>query len=351
MLKIEKGKQWRPPKVVIYGPEGVGKTTLAAKFPRPLFVDFEGGSSRLDVDRIQRPGSLAELKVVIDDLRRDHGDYRTLVLDTADWMEQLVVEQVCADRKVKDLGEIAYGQGYNIVAGVFADLLDSLTRLQTATQMGVVFCAHALQRKVDNPEQMSQYDHWELKLSKKASPLLKEWCDFLLFYKFETNLIKEGDKVRAVGQNRIICSGHTAWYDAKSREATLKPTIKANDAGIEHLLANIWQEIDPRNETKAEPKPEPKPQPKAEPVPDQPVLEGKQEPKAEAQPKEYTPKQSKLCDLMIASGVKQSELDRMVAKMGILSAGTPLKAYNDATCDKLIANWDKVLRNINKLRG
>lgn len=350
MLKIEKGKQWRPPKVVIYGPEGVGKTTLAAKFPRPLFVDFEGGSSRLDVDRIQRPGSLAELKVVIDDLRRDHGDYRTLVLDTADWMEQLVVEQVCADRKVKDLGEIAYGQGYNIVAGVFADLLDSLTRLQAATQMGVVFCAHALQRKVDNPEQMSQYDHWELKLSKKASPLLKEWCDFLLFYKFETDLIKEGDKVRAVGQSRIICSGHTAWYDAKSREATLKPTIKTNDAGIEHLLACIFQTVDPREEVAGPAHAQETPKP----VEEQPVLEGKAEPQPEPQLKqEFTPKQSKLCDLMIASGVKQSELAAMVSRMGILMAvaAGDLHNYNDATCDKLISNWDKVQRNINKMRG
>lgn len=342
MLRIEKGKQWKPPKVVIYGPEGIGKTTLASKFPQPIFIDFEGGSSRMDVDRIPRPGSLAELKAILDELQKDHADYKTLVLDTADWLEQLVINHVCADRKVKALGEVAYGQGYNLVADVFAQLLDRLAQFQAATGMGVLFCAHAIQRKVDNPEQMSTYDHWELKLSKKACPLLKEWCDFLLFYKYETDLVKDGEKTRAVSQERVICSGHTAWYDAKSRDASLKPTIKANSAGIEHLLACIWQEIDPREEVAGPAKAKEA----TKPVDDQPILEAKPD-------NPFSEKQSKLCDLMIASGVKQTELAAMVVKMGILPdpAASDLHNYNDATCDKLITNWDKVQRNINKMRG
>ena len=345
MLKIEKGKQWKPPKVVVYGPEGVGKTILASKFPKPVFLDFEGGSSRLEVDRIPRPRTLAELNAKLDEYQREPLGHKTLVFDTADWMEQLIVNHVCADRKVKALGEVAYGQGYNLVADVFAQLLDRLAQFQAATGMGVLFCAHAAQRKVDNPEQMSTYDHWELKLSKKASPLPKEWCDFLLFYKFETDVVKDGEKTRAVSEERVICSGHTAWYDAKSRDASLKPTIKANPAGIEHLLACIWQEVDPRNEV-VEAKPAPKPNPEPEPVTDQPVLEAKPE-------KEFSEKQSKLCDLLVTAGVKQSELAAMVARMGILpsEAASDLHNYNDATCDKLIANWDKVQRNIAKMRG
>lgn len=347
MIKIEQGKQWRPPKVVVYGPEGVGKTILASKFPKPVFLDFEGGSSRLEVDRIPRPRTLAELNAKLDEYQREPLGHKTLVFDTADWMEQLIVNHVCADRKVKALGEVAYGQGYNLVADVFAQLLDRLAQFQAATGMGVLFCAHAAQRKVDNPEQMSTYDHWELKLSKKASPLLKEWCDFLLFYKFETDLVKDGEKTRAVSEERVICSGHTAWYDAKSRDASLKPTIKANDAGIEHLLACIFQTIDPREEVAGPAHAKETP----EPVDDQPVLEAKPETKPEAKP--FSERQSKLCDLMVAAGVKQSELAAMVGKMGILTAAAAndLHNYNDATCDKLISNWDKVQRNINKMRG
>lgn len=350
MIKIEKGKQWKPPKVVIYGPEGIGKTTLASKFPKPLFIDFEGGSSRMDVDRIPRPGTLAELKAILDELQKDHADYKTLVLDTADWMEQLLIEDICTSRKIRSLDEIAYGKGFSLLRDTLAEFFDRLSRFQAATGMGVLFCAHAIQRKVDNPEQLSQYDHWELKLSKQACPLLKEWCDFLLFYKFETDLVKEGEKMRAIGQSRVICSGHTAWYDAKSRDASLKPTIKANAAGIEHLLACIWQEVDPRNEV-VEAKPAPKPEPEPEPVADQPVLEAKPEAKPEVKP--FSERQSKLCDLLVTAGVKQSELAAMVAKMGILTAAAAgdLHNYNDATCDKLITNWDKVQRNINKMRG
>lgn len=348
MIKIEKGKQWKPPKVVIYGPEGIGKTTLASKFPKPLFIDFEGGSSRMDVDRIPRPRSLAELNAVLTELQRDHADYKTLVLDTADWLELLVIDHICTERKIKALGEVAFGQGYNLVADSFAQLLDRLTQLQNATGMAVVFCAHAMQRKIDNPEQMSTYDHWELKLSKKASPLLKEWSDFLLFYKYETDLEQDDNKkVKAVAQHRIICSGHAAWYDAKSREPSLKPVIKANDAGIEHLLACIFQTIDPREEVAgpAHAKETPKP------VEDQPVLEAKPETKPEAKP--FSKRQSKLCDLLVTAGVKQSELAAMVSRMGILpsDAAGDLHNYNDATCDKLISNWDKVQRNINKMRG
>lgn len=60
-MRITSGKVVRPQKVVIYGAEGIGKSTLAAQFPNPLFIDTEGGTAQLDVRRIEKPGSFDEL--------------------------------------------------------------------------------------------------------------------------------------------------------------------------------------------------------------------------------------------------------------------------------------------------
>ena len=87
MLKITKGKTARALKVVVYGSEGIGKTTFSADAPDPLFIDTEGSTAHMDVRRIEKPESWDDLVATVKEVAQTPDICKTLVLDTADWAE------------------------------------------------------------------------------------------------------------------------------------------------------------------------------------------------------------------------------------------------------------------------
>ena len=105
-MKIIRGKTSKATKVVIYGPEGIGKSTLASKFPDPLFIDTEGSTARMDVARLDRPTTWAELERQIKAVKAEPNCCRTLVIDTADWAERLCIAEVCAEKRVTGIEDI-----------------------------------------------------------------------------------------------------------------------------------------------------------------------------------------------------------------------------------------------------
>ena len=167
-LNITRGVVPKAQKVVVYGPEGIGKTTLAAQFPDPLFVDVEGGSSHMDVARAEAPRSWAALLSTVDAVRAER-PCATLVVDTADWAERLCAESICAKRKWDSIETPGYGKGYTELAEEFGRLLDKLTEVAEAG-VNVVLAAHAAMRKFEQPDEAAPYDRWELKLQKKVAP-------------------------------------------------------------------------------------------------------------------------------------------------------------------------------------
>ena len=153
MLKITDGKIIRPQKVVLYGSEGIGKSTLAAQFPNPLFIDTEGGTSHMDVRRIEKPASWADLVAVLNEVAASPGVCGTLVIDTADWAEQLAIAHVCNKYKKSGLEEFGYGKGYTYLAEEFMAFFDALDKI-IAAGMNVVVTAHAKMRKFEQPDEM-----------------------------------------------------------------------------------------------------------------------------------------------------------------------------------------------------
>lgn len=219
MLNITKGKINRAQKVVIYGPEGIGKSSLAARFPDPVIIDTEGGTAHMDVRRIDKPQSWEELLSVVKEVAATPGICKTLVIDTADWAEQMITVYLCNKYKQNSIESFGYGKGYTYMAEEFSRLL-SACDLVIAAGIHMVITAHAKMRKFEQPDEMGAYDRWEMKLSKQTAPLLKEWCDMLLFCNYQTFVVtSENDTKKAQGGKRVIYTSHHPAWDAKSRIA------------------------------------------------------------------------------------------------------------------------------------
>ena len=239
-MKITKGKQQRAQRVVLYGVESVGKSTFAAKFPRPLFLDIEGGTSHLDVDRCeigtwkQLTDALAEAKAT---------DYKTVVIDSADWAERLCVEDLLASTKKTSVEDFGFGKGWVMVAERMSRFLSSVDQLIDAGK-NVVLIAHSKIVRFEAPDALAAYDRYELKLSKQSAPLLKEFADELWFLRFKTKVsTSETGKGKGIGgKERILLTTHSAAYDAKTRSG-LAEELPLEWVSVAHLFETTAQAV------------------------------------------------------------------------------------------------------------
>ena len=222
-MKITRGKIASAQKVVIYGPEGIGKSTFASQFPDPLFIDTEGSTKNMDVARMDKPTSWTMLKNQIAYIKANPAVCKTLIIDTIDWAEQLCLNDICATYGKKGIEDFGYGNGYVYEKEEFGRFLNSLEEL-IDRGVNVVLTAHAQLRKFSQPDEFGEYDRWELKLGKKTgsqiSPLVKEWADMVLFANYKTVAVqadKEGNKFKAQGGERVMYTEHHPCWDAKNR--------------------------------------------------------------------------------------------------------------------------------------
>ena len=216
--RITRGTVAKPVKAVVYGVEGVGKTMFASQWPGAVFIDVEDGSGHYDVARLPRPtewlGLIAEVEAAA---KMD--EVGTLVIDTVDAAEALCTAHVLTVKKWKGIEDAGYGKGYTYLAEEFGKLLDALDAVVAAGK-NVLVVAHAQIKRFAAPDEMGEYDRWELKLAKKDAPLVKEWCDLLLFANFKNDVVvsQDGKTVKASGgKKRVMHAAHAAAFDAKNR--------------------------------------------------------------------------------------------------------------------------------------
>lgn len=324
-LAITKGKIQRPVRALVYGPEGVGKTTFAAAWPNPIFIDIEDGSSNLDVARIARPSSWAMLKGTIEELTKDAQGFKTIVFDTADWLERLIVAHVCAEGKCSSIEAYGggYGKGYTRLAEEWKPFLDSLGNLQARTGMHVLFLAHSQIKHTEIPEENGTFDRYAVRMNEKSSAPLREWVDLMLFANFETLVVAKDDKnakdAKGQGGNRrIMRTTHHACWDAKNR-FNLADTLAFEFKQLAHIFADAPAV-----------KPEQAPQP---PPPVSPP------PPATVQPEPLpTCLPQALRDLMIFNGVSVDELKSVCTKTYPID--TPIENYEESFwTGKIIPQW------------
>jgi hypothetical protein len=358
-MQIEKGIKPGPAKVVIYGPEGIGKTTFASKFPKPLFLDLDDGSRRLDVDRVTGLDSFALVRATLTELSRDAQGYRTIVIDTADKLEAMIIQGVIDEvprgdgKSVSGIEDYGYGKGYTYVKERLAKFLDTLSAMQARTGLNIVFLCHAWQRKVEQPGETQSYDHYEMKLSKQAAPLLREWPDFLLFLNYDITVVKTADgKNVANGGQRCIYTCHTPYYDAKSR-AEMPERLRLDDKGVAQVFAAMFGSERKPEPPKPQPEPEPKPEPKPEPPQPKNIVKTEEfDPQSPAE-QEKSRLLSDLDALLKAEGLTYDDLELATShpKVNMRPKGTPIGAFSVQDLKRLTSGFEAVKKTIIKVKG
>lgn len=336
MFEISSGRMQKPLKMVIYGPEGIGKSSFAAQAPGALFIDTEGSTVHMDVRRLPTPQSWTMLLQEVDYVRRTPGLCQTLVIDTADWAERMARDHVCSTHNVKGLEDFGYGKGYVYLYEAMGQLLNMLTDVVNAG-MNVILTAHAKMRKFEQPDELGAYDRWEMKLTKETPGMIKEWADLVLFATYETYIVKEqgkekSNKGKAQGGARVMHTTHHPCWDAKNRHG-LPDKLPLDFGQIAHLFVK-----DARSET---------PAPTPDPEPEIPFTMDEEPEQTAPPPRESTGIPPALLQLMDAAGVTEEQISNAVAARGYYPAGMKIKDYDpDFVQGCLVGAWDSVLAMI-----
>lgn len=379
-MKITKGKRARAQKVVIYGTEGIGKSSLASQFPEPLFIDTEGSTDNMDVARLDKPTSWIMLNNQIAFIKANPTVCKTLVIDTIDWAESLCVDNLCAMHGKKGIEDFGYGNGY-----VYAkeEMGRFLNKLQDLIEIGinVVLTAHAQIRKFELPDEMGSYDKYELKLGKKTSsqtaPLVKEWADLLLFCNYKTYLISQekSTKKKAQGNQRVMYTEHNPAWDAKNRHG-LPSELPLDYASIAHIFkTEVKEEVKKivQTEFKDEKKEQLQfEQPKYNGDLEAPKIEKTQEEKimdnfgdivkeVENTPvkdlvdpfiskPDYIPQP--LWDLMQQDNVTEEDIQLVTESKGYFPKGTPMSVYNEQgyLTGYIIPKWEGLKQLLKQIK-
>lgn len=216
---VKRSERSESEKIVLYGPEGWGKTTWASKAPDPVFLSTEDGLKSVSVDVFPELRAWEEVLEGVETLRRENHGYKTLVIDTADWTEHLCQSHILKQTGKKSIEDVGggWGKGYVMVFEEWKRLLSAVDNLRREKKLNIIFLAHSTVRPFNNP-QGENYDRWELKMDRRIASILKEWTDSLLFGTYDISVdADKGRRGKGYGGERIIHTTHAAAYDAKNR--------------------------------------------------------------------------------------------------------------------------------------
>lgn len=203
---ITKGKLVKPPRMLLMGVPGIGKTTLAAQAPAPIFIQAEEGADVVGCDRFPLIDSLDALMGNLRTLATEEHQYRTVVIDSLDPVQAWIERVVRAKYTEKQL---AYGKGTDYANEEWRTILDALTWLRNNKGMIVVLIAHTAIKRFENPE-TDPYDRFVPRLPEKCANLISAWSDAHLFANYKVFTKKSGDGMHEVV--RGISTGERVMY-------------------------------------------------------------------------------------------------------------------------------------------
>ena len=179
---IQTGRENRPPRLMVYGQEGVGKSTLGASAPDAIFIQTEDGLGEINCHKFPLAKSFDEVLAELTALRNEDHKYKTVVIDSADWLERLIWDRVCSDFGVRSIEKAdgGYGKGYVHAVGYWRTVVSMLDELRNKRGMIVIIIAHSKVDRFEDPENTA-YDRYAPRLHKAATGLLCEWADAVMF--------------------------------------------------------------------------------------------------------------------------------------------------------------------------
>lgn len=239
LSNVIRGKQSRPPRLVVYGAEGVGKTTFGASCPSPILLPCEDGAAHVECDKFPLLKSYGEFIGAVEDLAKEDHQYGTLVVDTADWLERLLWADVCRREGKSSIEDFGYGKGYVVALGQWKEVLSALDYLRDEKGMAVVLLAHARIEKFHDPES-DGYDRYTLKLNKHADAMVREWADAVLFAQKKQRVEKVGDGTMAKGKAKPVGKdGGERVFRCESGPAA----VAKNRFGIKGEIPMSWKAL------------------------------------------------------------------------------------------------------------
>lgn len=215
LAAIKRGIERTPDKILLYGVEGVGKSTFGASARAAVFIPVEDGIDEIDVPAFPRPKTYEEFGQCLATLYKEQHEYGTVVVDTLDALEVLMTDYVCRKNGWPDIEKPGYGKGYVALDLVWENLLDKLDKLRVDRGIEIVLLAHAAITNFNDPAG-ADYQRWTVKLHKRAAGLVKGWAKTILFAIHEQFADAESRKAVSTGK-RIMHTTHSAAWDAKNR--------------------------------------------------------------------------------------------------------------------------------------
>lgn len=229
LTNVRKAAAMKPPRLLVMGTSGVGKTTLAANAPAPIFIQTEDGLDGMDVSTFGVLKTFAEVMESLESLRTEDHDFYTLAVDSLDHLEPLIWAQACKDNKWQDMQSVPYGRGYAAAVDYWRAFLNAVDALRDEKGMAFVGIAHSQVKRFEGPEH-EPYDRYIPKLHRDASALVQERMDCVLFanYKTSTTRTDAGFNkkiVRGIGSGeRVLYTEERPAFIAKQRY-NLPPVI------------------------------------------------------------------------------------------------------------------------------
>ncbi len=213
---IQSGRQARPRRALVYGVQGVGKSSFAASSAKPIFIQTEDGLANIECDRLPLAKSTKEVLDAITALYGEEHDYRTVVVDSLDWLERMIWDDVCGEFGVKYLEKAdgGYGKGYSYALPRWRTFLDGLDALREQRGMAVILIAHARAEKFQTPE-CTAHDRFAPRLHKLASALTQEWADEILFATY--GAVSDPARVKTETPERVMRTSEGPTHVAKNR--------------------------------------------------------------------------------------------------------------------------------------
>lgn len=213
-----------PRRMLVYGTAGIGKSTFATCAPNPIVIQTEDGLNEISTSKFPVAQSLDGVMESLAALYHEQHEFRTVVIDSLDWLERLIWAKVCQTRQVASIEDIGYGKGYAFALSHWRDVLDCLSALRASRGMTTILIAHARIERFENPE-TEAYDRYVPRLHKTAAAMVAEWCDEVLFatYKVFTKATDEGfnqKRVQGLGAGeRVLRCTERPSHLAKNRLA------------------------------------------------------------------------------------------------------------------------------------